>query len=1047
LSNPLPERPAPAWPLSLMLLVSGSCALVFQVVWIRELRLVFGATTASSAAVLAIFMAGLGLGNWLFGRRIDDAVRPLRFYGLLEVGIALSAGLSPILIDVVRHFYISVGGQSALGSGMATLLRLLATAAILAIPTIMMGGTLPAAARAVSIDADPNRRRVAFLYGLNTFGAVIGAGLANFLLLEMFGNRTVLWSACVLNLLLATAALLLSQKLSTTSLRKMKPQKQEPALLTTAAPEPQRIGIVCVSSGIVGFVFFLMEIVWYRMLGPLLGGTTYTFGLILCIALLGIGVGGALYGLMARYLKPSLQLLAAICAVEALLIAVPFWYGDQIAFWVLHQQSQPVASFGEQIWNWFQVGAFVIFPASLVAGFQFPLLIAIAGKGRQDVGKHVGWTFAANTLGAISGSIAGGFFLLPIMTAPGLWRFSVCLLVGLGAVVAVLGKRWKTPSVALAGTVSLLAVLAISNHGPTAVWRHSGIGARRAELEGVGPNAEQNFAHTKKRQCIWQAEGLESSVAITATDSIAFIVNGKSDGNAYGDAGTQIGLGLIGPLLHKSPKTGLVIGLGTGESAGWMADVTGMDSVDVVELEPIVTEMAERCSPINRRALQNPKLQLHFNDAREFLLTAKDQYDLIVSEPSNPYRAGIANLYTREFYESVSSRLNEEGLFLQWVQGYEVDDSTVMIVLQTIRSVFPNIQIWRTKAGDMVFVCGKSTSAFPQDVESLRQRLNEKTIREGLNLGWGVNDVEGVLAHFVCGNRTIDKLLSKDRYPLNSDDRNLLEYAFAKTVGKTVRFSIQNLHVLAVQTQDDAPVPTDQLNPETIAQRRLAMHLYLGRVVPDEKHLSEMQQLRTEAFNQYLLKRYADAVERFQRLDIDLTSAIELTAYAHTLAEAGLPVPEQIMQLVNKHNPTEAAAIRAIAHFQLRQFDQAVENILTTFKLLQANPWGSTQLMNAAIQTSVELSDIEASQALPMFQQLNQPFALYRLEDKRLLVRYVLSEKLETGNTVEALKSLEPNVPWKGWLLESRAKVYAAEHHPLAAQAKSDLQQFKSWNN
>ncbi len=1046
MSNPLPERPAPTGLLSLMLLVSGSCALVFQVVWIRELRLVFGATTASSAAVLAIFMAGLGLGNWLFGRKIDNSDRPLRFYGLLEVGIALSAGLSPLLIDGVRQLYVGVGGQSALGSGTATLLRLFATAVILAVPTIMMGGTLPAAARAVAIDADLNRRRVAFLYGLNTFGAVIGAGLANFLLLEMFGNRTVLWSACVVNLLLATAALLLSQKLSTSSTRKTKPQQQESTLLAASEPEPRRIGIVCLSSGIVGFVFFLMEIVWYRMLGPLLGGTTYTFGLILCVALLGIGAGGALYGILARYLKPSLQLLAAICALEAFLIAVPFWYGDQIAFWVLHQQSQPITSFGEQVWNWFQVGAFVIFPASLVAGFQFPLLIAIAGKGRQDVGKHVGWTFAANTVGAISGSIAGGFFLLPIMTAPGLWRFAVCLLVGLGAVVAVLGKRWKTPSVAMAGTVSLLAVLAVSSHGPTAVWRHSGIGVRRAKMEGVGPNAEQNFAHTKKRQCIWQAEGLESSVAITATDSIAFIVNGKSDGNAYGDAGTQIGLGLIGPLLHKSPREGLVIGLGTGESAGWLADVDGMNAVDVVELEPSVVQMAERCETVNRGALENPRLHVHFNDAREFLLTVKKQYDLIVSEPSNPYRAGIANLYTREFYESVSTRLNEDGLFLQWVQGYEVDDRTVLIVLQTIRSVFPEIQVWRTKAGDMVFVCGQSASAFPQDVDSLRQRLQEKTISEGLNLGWGVNDVEGVLAHFVCGNRTIDALLSAGRYPLNRDDRNLLEYAFAKTVGKTVRFSIQDLHVRAVQIQDDSPVPTNQLNPETIAQRRLAMHVYLGSSVPTEKHLSSIQQLRAEAYHHYLLKQYADAAERFLRLDIDFTSAIELTAYAHTLAEAGLPVPEEIMQALTKNNPTEAAAIQAIAHFQQRQFDQAVEQILTTFKLLQANPWGSTQLLNAVLQTSVALSDLDASKVLPLFQQLNQRFALYRLEDRRLLVRYILSEKLETENTLEALKSLEPNVPWKGWLLESRAKVYAAEHHPLAEQAKNELQQFKSWN-
>ena len=423
-----------------MLVVSGGCALVFQVVWIRELRLIFGATTASSAAVLAIFMAGLGLGNGLLGQRIDGLLRPLRFYGLLEAGIALSAGLSPLLIDVARYLYVGVGGQSALGPGLATVVRLLASAAILALPTFLMGGTMPAAARAVSSDVDSQRRGVALLYGLNTIGAVIGAGLANFLLLEVLGNRAVLWSACLVNLLLAAGALVLSWRLSNLRIEKNELRSKTSTRPAASVQTPWRFAVVGVSAGTVGFVFFLMEIVWYRMLGPLLGGTTYTFGLILCVALSGIGVGGALYSLTARWLKPTLQLLAATCALEALFMAIPFWYGDQIAIWVLHQQSEPITSFSGQIWNWTQIAAFVILPASLVAGFQFPLLIAIAGTGRRDIGKHVGWTFAANAVGAISGSLAGGFFLLPIMTAPGVWRVAVCSLVVLGVFVAVEGR-------------------------------------------------------------------------------------------------------------------------------------------------------------------------------------------------------------------------------------------------------------------------------------------------------------------------------------------------------------------------------------------------------------------------------------------------------------------------------------------------------------------------------------------------------------------------------------------------------------------------------
>lgn len=1049
MNQPLPERTAPLWMLSLMLLVSGNCALMFQVVWIRELRLVFGATTASSAAVLAIFMAGLGLGNWLFGSRIDASVRPLRCYGLLELGIALTVGISPFLIMLVRQMYVNMGGQAALGPELATLSRLAASAMILAVPTILMGGTMPAAARAVSNAADPHRRGVALIYGLNTMGAVAGAGIANFMLLEALGNRGVLWFACGINLMLAVTALLISKRLSHAAEIQSQRQTDSPASISREdqSPQPDRLGIVCLASGTVGFVFFLMEIVWYRMLGPLLGGTTYTFGLILCVALLGIGVGGALYAFMARLVKPTLSFLAFVCTLEALLIAVPFWYGDQIAFWVLQQQSQPVATFPAQVWNWFQIGAFVIFPAALVAGFQFPLLIAIAGTGKNNVGKHVGWTFAANTLGAISGSIAGGFFLLPAITAPGLWRLSICLLIILGVTLLLYTQRWKSVSMATSVVLSLITIFMITEAGPTAVWRHAGIGARRASLDGTGPNAEQNFSHTKNRQCIWEAEGRESSVAITATDSLAFIVNGKSDGNAFGDAGTQIGLGLIGPLLHPTPRTGLVIGLGTGESAGWMAAVEEMTAVDVVELEPVVLEMTKRCSQINRDALQNPKLTLHFNDAREYLLTSKKQYDLIVSEPSNPYRAGIANLYTREFYDSVATRLNQEGLFLQWLQGYEVDDSTVHIVLQTVRSVFPEVQIWRTKARDMVLVCGKSAQTFQYQLASLQQKLKQPVMAEGLKQGWSVIDVEGILAHFVCGTRTIDQLLESQSEPMNQDDRNLLEYAFAKTVGKSTRFSIHDLQDRAVQLKDDLPVSLDKESQERVIQRRLAMQLRLGGTVYIADSLSEAQQARGEAFNLYLARRYLDVLARFQTIEPDLSCPIEALIYAHTLAESGVPVPEELLKKVKQQNPTEASAIQAISSLQQKQNNEGLQKIIDTLRLIQDSPWGSRQLLDAILFKAVSLCDVDPAYAAPLYEQLQNPFALHRLEDNRLLVRYLIAEKLDPQQVIDSLQTMEPNVPWKEWLLEKRVRVYAAVKHPLTEQARSELSQFKRANH
>lgn len=1052
------ERPATAGTVALLLLVSGGCALVFQVVWMRELRLVFGATTAASAAVLAIFMAGLGLGNAVLGPRIDRMARPLRFYGLLEAGVACAAAMSPLMIDAAQFVYIAWGGQSTLGAPLATFVRLLAAALILGVPTFLMGGTLPAAARAISVESDVNRRGLALVYGLNTLGAVVGAGLATFWLLRLMGGRATLWAACGVNLLLAAAVLQMSRSLCFThapraarrrsaakSRRRVEYEVDESPSSVPRRPGP--LGLVCFSAGVIGFAFFLMEIVWYRMLGPLLGGTTYTFGLILCMALLGIGLGGTAYHFAARRLRPSLALFALTCAIEAAVIALPFWYGDGIATWVMHAQSTPATSFAAQVWHWLQVAAVVIFPAALVAGFQFPLLIAVAGSGLDHIGKHVGWTVASNTAGAIVGSIAGGFFLLPLLSAPGAWQLGAALLVGLAMVVALAGDAWRHPRLGMAAAVAAaVALIAVCQPGPSPFWRHSGLGAGRGQVEAVGRNEERELMHVRRRQCLWEAEGIESSVAIMASDSIAFIVNGKADGNAIFDAGTQIGLGLVGPLLHESPKAALVVGLGTGESAGWLADVDSLSSVDVVELEPAVVEMARRCGPVNRNALNNPKLRLHFNDAREFLLTSDEQYDLIVSEPSNPYRAGIASLYTREFYQAVSDRLRERGLLLQWLQGYEVDERTVRIVMNTLRSVFPTMQVWRTRSRDLLFVCGKSPAALKCDLAALRLRMEQPVIAAGLRRAWRAVDAEGLLAHYVCGPRTIEALLAEEILPLNTDDHNLLEFAFADTVGRPTRFSTQDLLQAAIDLDDDCLVSRSSIDAERLLRRRQSMNLFLGGEVPADRRESPPHQERAKALRAYLADRYDEAATILRRGGVDVACPIETVVFAHALAEMGEPAPAEVAAAVAAHSPAEAAAIDVIRCSRRRERPQAAVSLDLALERLRTDPWPTGQVLKSMFRVAGG-TVTEPATAATIYEQLAQPLCAYRMENERLMLRYLLAERLGGEYVMQALAPLEPHVPWKGWLLQTRAYVYAEHGHPLADLAQRDLEQFQAWQD
>ena len=509
-----------------LLFLSGMSALVFQVAWFREFRLVFGASTAASAAVLAIFMGGLGLGNAWLGRRADRQARPLAFYAWLELSVAIAAAASPLLLDLIRTVYIALGGQLALGVAGATAVRLLLAALVLGVPTVLIGGTLPAAARAVTAADDRRRQSAAMLYGANTLGAVAGAALSTFFLLERLGTRTTLWSACLVDAGVAAVAFAWSRGLATSAIvpgsaasaadanREARAERQGKPTAEIQLPA----GVIYAAAGVLGFAFFLMELVWYRMLGPLLGGSTFTFGLILSVALLGIGLGGAAYALLSPKIAAAPRGLMITCGLEAALIAIPFALGDRVAIWaaVLHDAS--MHGFAREVLGWTAVASIVVLPAALVSGYQFPLLVALLGRGDKDVGKQIGQAVAWNTAGAILGSLAGGFGLLPLLTAPGVWRrWSCCWCCwarGCFASRCPRGERQRPCCFPAACWRSRWPRSCWP--GPTAVWRHSAIGAGRARVPAGSANDLHAWENAQKSKIVWEAEGIESSVAIAA---------------------------------------------------------------------------------------------------------------------------------------------------------------------------------------------------------------------------------------------------------------------------------------------------------------------------------------------------------------------------------------------------------------------------------------------------------------------------------------------------------------------------------------------------
>jgi spermidine synthase len=804
--------------------------------------------------------------------------------------------------------------------------------------------------------------------------------------------------------------------------------------------------LVLAAAAIVGFAFFLMELVWYRMLGPLLGGTVFTFGLILAVALLGIGVGGTVYSLNRTNRPATLRGFAYTCLLEAACIGIPFALGDRIA--VLAVLLRPLGSMGfaGHVAAWSVITALVVLPAAFVAGVQFPFLIALMGPARRNVGSEIGLVYAWNTAGAICGSLAGGFGLIPALTAPGCWRAVVIILGVLGLSAAIISaireNRWVrvAPEGTFAASVLSLA-LAL---GPTAAWRHSPIGAGRVDPQRLSDvNGIRDWLHSERLPLRWEAEGVESSVALTAIDGFSFIVNGKVDGNARIDAPTVVMGGLVGAMLHPKPKTALVIGLGTGSTAGWLAAVPDVDRVDAVELEPAILEVAKMCSAVNVNALGNPKVHIAIGDAREVLLTTPSKYDLIFSEPSNPYRAGVASLFTSEFYEGVKDRLNEAGIFMQWVQGYEVDGRTLRSVYATMGSVFPEVETWQLAVKDLLLVASRKPLA--HDVSSLRARLQQEPFKKALAATWRVNDLEGFLAHHIAGTDLVRAISRTDSDYISTDDRNFAEFGFARDVGRHASPAIDQVQQVARELKTDRPVLANgDIDWNRFEERRLDIYITGNhQPPPPPTGFSSEQRNRIRALAESIKGNRRAGLAAWRAQSRDPETINEIAFLADALADDADSKAQIYIDQLRALQPTEADAI--LSRLYLRQFriSDAAPTLIAALTHFQDDPWPASRIMSGGLSLAAPIATADKASGERIFEVLQKPFPVQALEIKRIETLVNLSRLLNFKATcMQALKPFEPNVPWNAELLALRESCYQSNQLPNHAGAAADLDEF-----
>src|SRR6185436_5481848 len=689
--------------------LSGSSGLILEMLWTRKLGLVFGSTTLAISTVLATFMGGLGLGSYVAGRYADRLKNPVRAYALAEAAI----GLYALMIPVILWAYPSFNGWMYRVFGdrwlLLSMVRFVGSAGLLLIPTTLMGATLPLLSRHFVMRPWELRRsglRIGTLYAVNLFGAVAGAFFAGFVFLPLIGVTWTNITAATFNLTLATAIVIARRRMpdpdvdAATAEERLDEAAVAAHLETTALPPPPEVTArarraVMGAFAISGATAMCLQVLWTRSLAVLLGSSVFSFTLILLAFLIGLGAGAAVFARISQRTPHPVLWLAVLHAATAVAVGVTYLFTDKVPYiftWLLQSSSFGVDAI---LFCQFVLACITVLPATLLMGGVFPLTVRVVTGGLESVGKDVGNAYALNTLGAIVGSFLSGFIVLPRLgLEKGIYAavlFDLALAAMLFGVAPALPRRHRQAGVAAAVAMALLGL----------VIPRWDLGSFSSGFFRVSIAREYVYRKIHKRdwktpELVFYEDGMATTVSVDRWDKIYSLKNnGKVDASNDADMPTQIIVGLLPFLFYSQPHPPKValVGYGSGVTAGAITQYP-IASLEVVELEEAVYRGSHFFENDNHRPLQNPKVTARVGDGRNFLTQRRDKFDVIVSEPSNPWLTGVSNLFTREYFKLVKTRLAEHGIFCQWAQLYEMAPWNIKTILGTVGREFPYVYVF-----------------------------------------------------------------------------------------------------------------------------------------------------------------------------------------------------------------------------------------------------------------------------------------------------------------------------------------------------------------
>ncbi|MFA5907318.1 MAG: fused MFS/spermidine synthase [Vicinamibacterales bacterium] len=769
-------------PFLILFAVSGAAALIYEVVWTRLLTLQMGHGIAAASTVLAAFMGGLAVGAAVAGRKGGRLApeRALTVYAGLELAIGVLALLLPFALSAVRPLLVTAYADGDGGAAFA-LLRLGTSVLLLAIPAAAMGATFPIASRWMVRAAASAAQDAGGLYAANTLGAAAGAVLAGFVLVPWLGLSGSTYVAVILNITAAVGAFAIARSAAPSRDRSeggdlsprltasgMKADAKASALRTSLDGSPW---MAALALGASGFASLTLQVVWTRLLVQILGPTTYAFSIVVAIFIVGLAAGAAVGArLVSRVRSAAVGL--AVCMLVSVGLALA---AASLVDWALLAIAQVVATpefqFGDVLAREILLVTGLLLPMTIAFGAAFPFAVALAAGRDESITENLGRIYAVNTVGAIAGALLSGFVLVPQIGLHLTIR-AVAAVVGLSALAILLtaGRvRGRMVGFGLAAVV-LAAGFALPQWDQLLLSS----GAYKYAAAMRGPSLETALA---AGELLSYREGATGTVAVRRlAGTVSLAIDGKVDASNAGDMLTQRLLAHVPLLLHPAPKRAAILGLGSGVTLG-SALTHPLESATVLEISPEVVDASRFFETENHRALADPRTRVIVGDGRTHLMLGRESYDVIVSEPSNPWMAGIASLFTREFFEGAKARLAPGGILCQWAHTYDISRDDLQSIVATFLTVFPDGTLWLVGDADVLLV--GSTGPLDDRVAGIAAAWQRPGVAADL-ASVGALEPFAVTSLFVAQGDTLRAWANGA--PLQTDDQSRLEFSGPRNI-------------------------------------------------------------------------------------------------------------------------------------------------------------------------------------------------------------------------------------------------------------------------